>query len=230
MNPHNAPLQTPNTKRIYNNCTPIPIHKISLMDDKTNRLGVMGANICCELNNNRCKKGYVLPYLTGLRLDYGWHLDRDLPNERGIGDTSWLYAVNENGEEDRDKEHYLSRFRIVNDDGFWQMYLLYIAENVMRAWWHGLYIMRGYIFTLSDIQYIKNMYDSDKETLSENRRLLPKIYIKNRIATIKATYWSDHKGLCQETVKIAIDEDGRLKSIKKISTDILIPNHVIFCY
>ena len=126
------------TKRIYNDCTPIPIHKISLMDDKTNRLGIMGAEICCEMNNHRRKKDYLLPYLTGLRIDYGWHLERSLAKmDCGLGDTSWIYAVNESGEEDKEQMHFLKRFRIVNDDGFWQMYLLYNAERVMPVWWHG---------------------------------------------------------------------------------------------
>ena len=230
MNPAGNHFVSTNAKRIYNDCTPIPIHKISSIDDKTNRLGVMGAEICCELNNKRRKKDYLLPHLTGLRLDYGWHLDRDQPDERGTGDVSRLYTVSDNGEEDRDPMHYLKRFRIINEDGFWQMYLLYNAIRVMPAWCHGLYVMRGYIFTLSDIKYIENMLDSDKATYSQKKLLLPKIKILKNSANIKVTYWSDHEGLCRETVKISVDDDGRMTSIQKTKRDVLVHNHIIIHY
>ena len=231
MNSTQDSLFDTNTKRIYNDCTPIPIHKISLTDDKTNRLGIMGAVICCEMNNHRRKKDYLLPYLTGLRIDYGWHLERSLAKmDCGLGDTSWVYAVNENGEEDKDQMHFLKRFRIVNDDGFWQMYLLYNAERVMPVWWHGLYVVRGYVFTLSDIRLIENMEDSDKETFSKKKLLLPKVNVIKNSANIKVTYWSDHDGFCRETVKITIDDDGRLTSIKRTKQEVLVPSNICICY
>ena len=219
------------TKCIYNDCTPIPIHKISLMDDKTNRLGIMGAEICCEMNNHRRKKDYLLPYLTGLRIDYGWQLERSLAKmDCGLGDTSWIYAVNESGEEDKDQMHFLKRFRILNDDGFWQMYLLYNAERVMPVWWHGHYVVRGYVFTLSDIRLIENMEDSDKETFSKKKLLLPKVNVMKNSANIKVTYWSDHDGFCRETVKITIDDDGRVTSIKRTKQEVLVPSNICICY
>ena len=217
--------------RIYNDCTPIPFHKISLMDDKTNRLGIMGAEICCEMNNKLRKKNYLLPFLTGLRMDYGWRLDKKLDlNEKSIGDSSYLFAINEKDEVDMNRSNYLKRFRIINEDGFWQMYLLYNTTSVMPAWWHGLYGLRGYVFTLSDIRQIENMEESDKETFSRKKLLLPKVNIMNNSANIKVTYWSDHEGLCRETVKITIDDDGRLTSIKRTKRDVLAPNHIIIDY
>ena len=100
----------------------------------------------------------------------------------------------------------------------------------MPAWWHGLYVMRGYIFTLSDIKYIENMLDSDKATYSQKKLLLPKIKILKNSANIKVTYWSDHEGLCRETVKISVDDDGRMTSIQKTKRDVLVHNHIIIHY
>ena len=217
--------------RIYNKCTPIPVHKILELDENTNRLGMMGANICSEMSNKLRKKNYLLPFLTGLRMDYGWRLDKKLDlNKNSIGDSSHLFAVNEKEEVDMDRSSYLKRFRIINEDGFWQMYLLYHAWSVMPAWWHGLYGLRGYVFTLSDIKHIENMYDSDKEIFSKRKDLLPQMNIGRSFANIKATYWDDQEGLCRETVRIIVDDDGRVISIKRIKKDVLVPNHIHFCY
>ena len=217
--------------RIYNPCPPIPIHKIKVLDDNTNRLGVMGAEIFSEMNNKLRKKNYLLPFLTGLRMDYGWRLDKKLElNTKGIGDSGYLFAVNEKGETEMKCSHYLKRFRIINEDGFWQMYLLYHSWSVMPAYWHGLYGLRGYVFSLSDIRYIENMYDSDKEIFSKNKELLPRIDVRKNFADIVATYWDDQEGLCRETVRIIVDDDGRMISIKRTGREVLVEPHIFFCY
>lgn len=217
--------------RIYNDCTPIPVHKILELDENTNMLGMMGANICSEMSNKLRKKNYLLPFLTGLRMDYGWRLDKKLDlNKNSIGDSSRLFAVNEKEEVDMDRSSYLKRFRIIDEDGFWQMYLLYNAEDVMPAWWHGLYGLRGYVFTLSDIKYIENMFDSDKEIFSKRKDLLPEIEVGKNFAKIKATYWDDQEGLCRETVRIIVDDDGRLISYKRIKREVLVGIHIIITY
>ena len=217
--------------RIYNSCTPIPIHKISEFDDSTNRLGIMGAEICCEMNNKQRKKNYLLQFLTGLRLDYGWRLDRKLTlNTNSIGDSCHIYTVNENGEIDYDELSYLKRFRVINEDGFWQLYLLHIAETVMPAYWHGLYLMRGYIFTLNDLKYLEYLSNEEKKILSQKKLLLPKVKIQENGATIKVTYWADNDGLCRETVKILVDENSRMTSIKTIKREVISKTYIQICY
>lgn len=216
---------------IYNRCTPIPVHKIYELDENTNRLGMMGANICSEMSNKLRKNNYLLPFLTGLRIDYGWRLDKKLElDENTIGDNSYIFLVNEKGETDMDRSSYLKRFRIIDKDGFWQMYLLYHSWSVMPAWWHGLYGLRGYVFSLPDINYIENMYDSDKEIFSRDKTLLPQIEVGRNFAKIKATYWDDQEGLCRETVRIIVDDDGRLISYKRIKREVLVGIHVIINY
>ena len=193
---------------------------------------MMGAEICCEINDI-CyrKRRYLLYFLTGLRLDDGWYLDRTFPKDDNFsGELSRLFAANDKGEVEYIKEHYLRRFRIISEDGFWQIYLLYNAISVMPAYWHGLYLMRGYIFTLSDIKYIENMKESDKAIFSKQKQLLPELKIKKNSATIIVTYWSDRKGLCRETVEINIDDDCRMTSIKTTKEEILVPNHIHIRY
>ncbi len=217
--------------KVYNSCTPIPIHKIKELDENTNRLGVMGAEICSEMNNKQRKKDYLLPFLTGLRLDYGWHLDRKIETEdNGFGDNCWVYAVNENGDIDRDEINYLKRFRVVNEDGFWQLYLLHNSITVMPAFWHGFYLVRGYVFTLKDLKYLEYMSDEDKELYSQKKLLLPKVSLRGNVATIKVTYWHDNDGLCRDTVKISVDEDGRMNSIKTARRDIIVKTFVHIMY
>ena len=207
--------------RIYNPHTPIPIHQISELDENTNRLGKMGAEICCEMNNTRRKKDFLLPYLTGLRMDYGWHLDRTTTLDmNSIGDVSRVFAVDENGVEDH-ALNYLKRFRIINEDGFWQMYLLYNAASVMPAWWHGCYVLRGYVFTLSDIKYLEYMPAEDKKMFSQRKLLLPKVIKRKNSANVKVTYWHDNEGLCRETVKITVNGDGRVISYKTVKREVL---------
>ena len=207
--------------RIYNSQTPIPIHQISELDEKTNRLGKMGAEICCEMNNSRRKKDFLLPYLTGLRLDYGWHLDRTTTLDmNSLGDVSRVFAVDENGVEDH-ALNYLKRFRIINEDGFWQMYLLYNAASVMPTWWHGNYALRGYVFTLSDIKYLEHMPTEAKEEFRQKRLLLPKVNKLKNTANIKVTYWHVNEGLCRETVKIIVNDEGRLISYKTVKREVL---------
>lgn len=212
--------------RIYNSQTPIPIHQISELDGKTNRLGKMGAEICCEMNNTRRKKDYLLPYLSGLRIDYGWHLDSTTTlNMDDIGDVSKIFAVNEEGVKDNPM-NFKKRFRVIDEDGFWQMYLLENSSTVMPTWWHGNYILRGYVFTLEDIKYLDVLTEEEKRVLSQKRLLLPQVRIldkfNERSATVKATYWNDWEGLCRETVKITLDRDRRVESIKTIKRDVLV--------
>jgi hypothetical protein len=183
------------------------------------------------MSNKLRKNNYLLPFLTGLRIDYGWRLDKKLElDENTIGDNSYIFLVNEKGETDMDRSSYLKRFRIIDKDGFWQMYLLYHSWSVMPAWWHGLYGLRGYVFSLPDINYIENMYDSDKEIFSRDKTLLPQIEVGRNSAKIKATYWDDQEGLCRETVRIIVDDDGRLISYKRIKREVLVGIHVIINY
>lgn len=163
--------------------------------------------------------------LDQINLKEGFCLGLHLPCQVGIGDESWFYTYPEfeNSYKDmpdffKKSNSWIDKINIFEDlevnasaMGAWQAYLYSIAPTVMPVFWHGGYISRDFIFSMTDLDdiaqktRIKDLLESVKEL-----EIMPSVFFENNKATVSCCYWTDWGGLIRETVNIEFSENKNI--------------------
>lgn len=187
-------------------------------------------------------KRLLFDTLDKISLNDGFCLGAHMAEAVGMGDESFFYVYEKGNDPFADKDNlemkiermYLKRDcfsdLIVEPSamGAWQAYLFHVAPTVMPVFWHGGYIRRYFIFSLSALRNITGPklvdYYNPINGLDEvnEQYLIPSVSIDNNKASVSCCYWTDWGGLIRETVivkfkgsRIASISGGRCKTLIK---------------
>lgn len=162
--------------------------------------------------------GEIFSVLDFLSLSDEYKLGLALPNYKGIGGESRFYIYGTDGEKHNDFLNYMNVEQ--KRMGAWQIYLMHTSTTVLPVFWHGGYIIRKFIFSLSDLKQIPMLKGLDFSDFAKENTFFPTISLQDQTAYVKCCYWNEWKGLVCETVQIQF-QNNKVLSVEIVGDEIL---------
>lgn len=135
-----------------------------------------------------------------------------------MGDSSFLYVLNKDGEKDKDVFKYIEVSN--SSQSAWQVYILHTLWHLLPMFWHGNYNKRTMVFTSSDLSEKISQLNKDSHmnnvTLDvSNYNLQPQLSKKGNEYFVSCCYWSNWEGLVREVVGIVV-ENNKVSEIVEV--------------
>ena len=171
----------------------------------------LGKNIVELVNSKQYDK--LISVLGDIRISDGCSLKFKIceePYGDVMGDSSFLYVLNKDGEKDKDIFQYIEVSNTYR--AAWQVFILYKLWHLLPMFWHGNYERRTMVFTSSDlseeITLLNKASDMRNVTLDVSKyNLRPQLSQKGNEYFVSCCYWNNWEGLVREVVGIVVENN-----------------------
>ena len=140
-----------------------------------------------------------------------------------IGDDSYLYVEDKNGNKDRDIFTHLNTTE--TQLGVWQIFILHKLWHILPHFWHGGYNYRTFVFDKQDLQKVVEFVNEDEMSFDVSLDVsmydvAPIITQNVNIYYVSYCYWNDWEGLVREVVEITIN-NGKVVDVHELNKNVL---------